>query len=510
VGAPNECIPDEVLFRPDLLTALAGHDFATAFTLIKRHAGISQNRMAAACDIKPSRVGDIIRGRSEVTTIEKIERIADGLRIPGRLLRLAPRPWEAGRPAAAPPAPGAGPVAPPPGGHRTSTGDGSAPSPVVRRRPPGAENVMTAWAMASTAEMIVHVTRRDLTVDRRDATRALVGLAVGPALLEPLARWLARGTEPRPRGTGTPTIGLHEVEEIERTAAAFRSWDDQFGGGLRRKAVLGQLSEVGDLLRTTQPPAVTRRLFGATAQLSETVAMMSWDSGQAASAQRYYLLAVRAAKSGGDRGFGANIMAGMARQLLYLERSSDALALVKLARESASGQPSSRVLAMLSTREAWCYAHQGRMAAFRQATERAEAELEASNPEDDPYWIRYFDAAELAGVTGGRLLEHARIDRRVAAEAAMYIERAIRLRGEGHLRSSALDRLGLAEARLLQGELDEAARTGQTAVDVVEQTRSDRVRVQLADLHSRLTRHPHRAAPPLIDLRDRTAAALAS
>jgi hypothetical protein len=369
---------------------------------------------------------------------------------------------------------------------------------------------MSAWAMASTAEMIIHVTRRDLTVDRRDATRALVGLAVGPALLEPLTRWLARGTEPRPRGGAPAQVGLHEVEEIERTAAAFRSWDDQFGGGLRRKAVLGQLSEVGDLLRATHSPAVTRRLFGATAQLSETAAMMSWDSGQAAAAQRYYLLGLRAAKSGGDRGFGANILAGMARQLLYLERSSDALALVKLARESASGQPSSRVLAMLSTREAWCYAHQGRMAAFRQATERAEAELEASNPEDDPYWIRYFDAAELAGVTGGRLLEHARIDRRVAAEAAMYIERAIKLRGEGHLRSSALDRLGLAEARRLQGEQDDAARTRLTAVDLGGQTRTDRVRVQPADLHSRLTRHPHRAAPPLIDLRDRTAAALAS
>ncbi len=55
----------------------------------------------------------------------------------------------------------------------------------------------------------------------------------------------------------------------------------------------------------------------------------------------------------------------------------------------------------------------------------------------------------------------------------------------GRLRSSALDKLGVVEARLLQGELDEAARLGHEALTMVEQTASDRVRKKLLNVYSR-------------------------
>jgi len=42
--------------------------------------------------------------------------------------------------------------------------------------------------------------------------------------------------------------------------------------------------------------------------------------------------------------------------------------------------------------------------------------------------------------------------------------------GPGRLRSAALDQIGLAETRLIQGELEEATRLGHEAVTVVEQT----------------------------------------
>jgi hypothetical protein len=51
------------------------------------------------------------------------------------------------------------------------------------------------------------------------------------------------------------------------------------------------------------------------------------------------------------------------------------------------------------------------------------------------------------------------------------------------LRSSALDQIGLAEARLVEGEYEEAAHLGLAATELVEQTRSDRVRVKLAELY---------------------------
>src|SRR5262249_5025916 len=148
------------------------------------------------------------------------------------------------------------------------------------------------WAPQDTIEVVGHFTREDLVVDRREAARAVTGIFFGGALLEPLERWPTDPHEAPRRsghGGGHGRVGYQEVAQIELVARMFRDWDDQFGGGLRRKAVIGQLNEVAELLRVSHPSEIRRRLFGALAQLAETAALMSWDSGQQALAQRYYI-----------------------------------------------------------------------------------------------------------------------------------------------------------------------------------------------------------------------------
>ena len=156
---------------------------------------------------------------------------------------------------------------------------------------------------------------------------------------------------------------------------------------------------------------------------------------------------------------------------------------------------------MLYTREAWAYAKLGRISAFRRATGRAEDALTEVKPSEDPYWITYFDVAELEGTTGGRLLELAHHDKHLADEAAGRISQAITLRHPGRLRSSALDQIGLAEARLIQGELEQAAYLGHHATALVEQTPSDRVRVKLTELYQHSNAHAD--VPVIASLRDR-------
>lgn len=56
--------------------------------------GIYPSRIAALCGMTPSRVGEIMAGRRSLAHIDVIERVADGLRIPGAQLGLAHRPWE--------------------------------------------------------------------------------------------------------------------------------------------------------------------------------------------------------------------------------------------------------------------------------------------------------------------------------------------------------------------------------------------------------------------------------
>ncbi|MFJ9127674.1 XRE family transcriptional regulator [Streptomyces sp. NPDC102340] len=92
---PATALPEEILQLPELRAAIKAHNFGEVFRLAKAHAGISYSKLAAECDIKPERVGSLARGIGSVTTFDKIAAIADALRIPGHLLGLADRSWEA-------------------------------------------------------------------------------------------------------------------------------------------------------------------------------------------------------------------------------------------------------------------------------------------------------------------------------------------------------------------------------------------------------------------------------
>ncbi|GAB2968559.1 hypothetical protein GCM10023080_034360 [Streptomyces pseudoechinosporeus] len=452
---PGPLAPD-VLDRDDVKRALAEHDFAAAFTLIKKWGGLSQNRIASACQLTPGKVSTITSGQQQVTSFDVICRIADGLRIPGRMVGLADRPWE------------------------RQPDDPDPPKPPAARLP----DDDAPWRPDTTVHLASELTRSDLVMDRRAATRALAGAVIGGApLLDPLEAWLrpAAATDP-PGWRGR--LGKRDVEELEATARAFRAWDHKFGGGLRRKAVVGQLNEVAAHLEEHQAPAVEQRLYRVMAQLGGIAATMAWDSGHQQRAQDYYRLALRAAHAGADTAFGGNVLAGMARQMLYRDRPQDALELVHLAQKGAGRDAGPRVRAMLHTREAWAYAALGRSTAFQRATKEAIEALADAGTEQEPYWIAYFDSAELAGVTGGRLLDMARKEpHRHAEAAARSISKALATRGPEAGRSHALDLIGLAECHFLIGDVTSAVNHTHKAVEAAALTQSNRVRAQLGQLY---------------------------
>ena len=98
MGGSAPLVSSALLARPDLQRALAEHDFATVFLLLRKYGGLSQNRIAAACGLTPGKVSRIVNGEHQVIAYEVIARIADGLRVPGRMLGLAERPWETATP----------------------------------------------------------------------------------------------------------------------------------------------------------------------------------------------------------------------------------------------------------------------------------------------------------------------------------------------------------------------------------------------------------------------------
>ncbi|WP_326597738.1 helix-turn-helix domain-containing protein [Streptomyces sp. NBC_01803] len=448
-------VKPELLKRKDLQDALIEHDFAAVFSLLKKWGGLSQNRIATACQLTPGKVSMIIKGTHQVTSYDVIARIADGLRIPGHMVGLTARPWET---------------------HDDT--EGPPPEPTV---PAG---TAAPWTPAAAVQLAARMTRTDLLMDRRTASRSIATVTIGAALLDGVEGWLQPAAAGERRRVGR--LGQREIEQLEEIARLMRQWDRQHGGGLRRRAVVGQLAEVADALREPQAEEIERRLYCVMADLAGTAAGMAWDSGMHRTAQDYYRLALRAAHAGDDRAFGANVLAAMARQMLYRDqdRPQDALELVRLAQTGARGVAGPRVRAMLLTREAWAYASCGRPAAFHRATEEAAETLADARDGEEPYWIDYFGAAELAGVTGGRLLDMARHEpARYAGAAAEKIRTAVEARGTEAARSHALDWAGLAECSWLMGDIRIALEQTHHAIDVAALTQSTQVRTKLGRLY---------------------------
>src|SRR6266852_4854552 len=79
-----------------MAAALGVRDFGSAFLLMRKWDHVSQDGIASSIEgFSQSRVSRIASGKTRVEEVDVIERICDGLRIPGRMVGLAPRPWEA-------------------------------------------------------------------------------------------------------------------------------------------------------------------------------------------------------------------------------------------------------------------------------------------------------------------------------------------------------------------------------------------------------------------------------
>lgn len=87
-------LPVSLLTDPVMIEACQARDFGRIFQLVKARAGIYPSMIARRCDLTPSRVGEVIAGRRQLLHMDVIERISDGLCIPGHMLGLAQRSWE--------------------------------------------------------------------------------------------------------------------------------------------------------------------------------------------------------------------------------------------------------------------------------------------------------------------------------------------------------------------------------------------------------------------------------
>jgi hypothetical protein len=91
-------LPPQLLAHPDFVSACSRRDIGAVFRLAKLHAGFFPARIARLSGLTTSRVSEHMSTQRVMSNMQVIERVADGLRIPGYLLGLARRTWEVDQP----------------------------------------------------------------------------------------------------------------------------------------------------------------------------------------------------------------------------------------------------------------------------------------------------------------------------------------------------------------------------------------------------------------------------
>ena len=304
-----------------------------------------------------------------------------------------------------------------------------------------------------------------------DLAGAGAGTPADPSgMAETLSRWDDVHEPAGPAVLAGDQANLREIGHLEETAQLFRAWDHEHGGGLGRKTITGQLSEVAGILARPHPAPLRRRLLSVASQLALTIASMAADSGDKGATYRYLGLALDAAREARDASLGARAANAIARRILDDGDPAAALGLLRHARTSLRGLPG-EMTAMLYTTEAWTCATLGDYEQMAPCLDLA------AGLAGEPGGL--FGAAELAGISGAcfeSLAARNRSPRRAAhaAQAEWHITDALRLREPFYARSRVLDLAGMANVRLCQGEPGEAMRTAGDALESAAALRSGR------------------------------------
>jgi len=308
---------------------------------------------------------------------------------------------------------------------------------------------------------------------------ARLAVLTGAALLQPVRQWMA-GLPVVPAGTA-PTSEV--LAELEQAVVLFRRWDASGAGGLRRKAVVGQLNALTESLTERHDAETTRRMFHVAAELAQLAGWMAYDQGLHGMAQRYYVLGLHACREAAAPALGAKIIGDMTQLSTALGHFDDSLNLTRTALCGLPYGAHDSVRAELLGLEARAYARLGEREAGN-AVRSAEACVEVWQEAQDevrPDWLHYMDQAEVDCLAANAYTELAlasgepRRWRRYAARAERHTLRARAARSAGYTRSRVFDEMRLARVRLAQREPVEAAAVAWASLRMAEETRSSLV-----------------------------------
>jgi len=321
--------------------------------------------------------------------------------------------------------------------------------------------------------------RRDLSADPRLVDTP----ASAEALTQPMLTWmLARPDGGNGHSGAGATVGLGEVLAVRETVRMFLGLDFRYGGGHARTA-LAQFFEhtVMPLLGGSYSADVGKGLFAAAAEAAELLGWTAYDLGRHGLAQRYLIQSLRLAQAGNDRTLAARVMASLSHQANYLGHFQAAVQLARAAQEGARSTVTPAVMAMFLAMEARALAGAGDARAASSVLCEAELAFARSDPANEPQWIAYFDAAELAGEAA-----HCFRDLRLPLRTQEFVTRAIETTAPGYERTLAFVRLVHAASLIHQDSPEEAVHLATKVINDAGPLKSSRYVRYLRDLQTEL------------------------
>lgn len=351
---------------------------------------------------------------------------------------------------------------------------------------PGIDLPLTA---AHTVQVMEAFTGHDL-INRRQVLQQFSILS-GTALLRPVQQWIGL----LPAAPHAVSTDPDQLDELDHAVRLFRRWDASGIGGLKRKAVIGQLRAVTELVRETSSEPVRLRLFHVMAELAQLAGWMSYDQGFAGLAQRYYLLALHACREAGAPGLAAKVLGDMMQLSTSLGHYSDSLNLAKAGMYALPRHGGEPVRVELLGLEARAYA-QLDTSEHTSAVRSIESCLSAWHSRTDeplPDWLHYLAQSEvdcLAANTYTQLALSVQDEphwRRYAAQAEQHTLSALRTRNSQYERSRIVDELRLARVRLAQREPVEATTVATRALMMADHIKSSIVHDWLIRFQGELT-----------------------
>lgn len=328
---------------------------------------------------------------------------------------------------------------------------------------------------------------------RRKFLRNITFASTG--LLAPIQNWLEDPDESAPveRVSEPPT-----TDSVRAMTRTFRRLDNLYGAGQIQVALVQYLdADVAPTLCGGTPDSLGRSFLSAVAEVTQLAGWLAYDSCDHGTGQRYFLQALHLAKAAQDRALGAEILAAMSHQAIFLRKPQPALDYANASYQAAIRERLPALAAEALIMQAHALALQRKTPECVRMLHEAETILASAERDNDPHWISYLDEAYLAAIAGHsfRLLGQPR-------QAERFARRSLDMT-PGYVRGRLFNTVLLAQACILCKDIEQACAVGHQALDLASTVSSARAATQISSLLGDLA--PWRSEPTVKNLIERAA-----